>query len=347
MSQQQLSPWEDEVLLRSLGASNLMMLEQQLHHAPPPWVVEGLFTARSVNVIAGDNTIGKSPLITQLGLAVASGSDFLGRPTTQGPVLYVDAEPGTFGPMALNLVGYLGLPTFPKPFVHWSPFGEMPIDDINKHLTRMIETFKPSLVIVDPLRLVFPKAEDTKEVAGVIAFQRKLAQQQGCAWINIHHLRKEDAKQKQETKPSLIYNPERWLQEVAGARGIINHCDTRLGVETQDGTKSDLVIGGQRRGVGNLPPMFVKRVYANEQPVGYDLIIGTDTLSSKEKEIFEKLPPMFTFSELRHTLNTKSDDTTSKYLKAFQAAQLISKVGNGNHTKWHKLPRASMLKEAA
>src|SRR5579859_235175 len=50
-------------------------------------LVQGLIPPRSVNILVGDSGIGKSPLVYQLGLAVASGTPFLDLPVTPAKVL--------------------------------------------------------------------------------------------------------------------------------------------------------------------------------------------------------------------------------------------------------------------
>jgi RecA-family ATPase len=49
-----------------------------------------MLRTKSVNIMAGDSGIGKSPLLCQLGLSVASGLPFLGMAAEQGAVLYLD-----------------------------------------------------------------------------------------------------------------------------------------------------------------------------------------------------------------------------------------------------------------
>jgi AAA domain len=57
-------------------------------------VIGGLIPKRSLRVVAGDSGIGKSPLLYQAAICVASGVPFLGRPVSRGRVLYLDLENG-------------------------------------------------------------------------------------------------------------------------------------------------------------------------------------------------------------------------------------------------------------
>jgi AAA domain len=56
------------------------------------WLIEGLIPEAAVTLLCGDSGIGKSTLTLALAGAVAHGKPFLGRSTTQRPVLYVDRE---------------------------------------------------------------------------------------------------------------------------------------------------------------------------------------------------------------------------------------------------------------
>jgi len=50
--------------------------------------------SRSVNILVGDSGLGKSPLVYQLGISVATGVPFLGRETRKGRVVIADNENG-------------------------------------------------------------------------------------------------------------------------------------------------------------------------------------------------------------------------------------------------------------
>ena len=59
------------------------------------WLVQDLLFEQSINVLVGNSNLGKTPLMVALGVAVASGTPFLGREIpSPGPVFYFDAESG-------------------------------------------------------------------------------------------------------------------------------------------------------------------------------------------------------------------------------------------------------------
>ena len=56
------------------------------------WLVPDLIPERVVAMLSGDGGLGKSLLGLQLGVAVATGTDWIGSLTEPGPVLLVSAE---------------------------------------------------------------------------------------------------------------------------------------------------------------------------------------------------------------------------------------------------------------
>ncbi len=56
------------------------------------WLVEDQIPDRNVTILNGDGAVGKSLLALQLGIAVATGSRWLGLPVQPGPCLYFSAE---------------------------------------------------------------------------------------------------------------------------------------------------------------------------------------------------------------------------------------------------------------
>ena len=59
--------------------------------SPPQMIVDGLLPV-GLSTLAGSPKLGKSWLALELAYSVAQGIPFLGRPTAQGDVLYVDLE---------------------------------------------------------------------------------------------------------------------------------------------------------------------------------------------------------------------------------------------------------------
>jgi RecA-family ATPase len=73
---------------------NIITADQFAGREVPPrqWHVEKLIPAKTVTIVNGDGGTGKSLLATQLAVATASGSAWIGSAVAAGPVLYLSAE---------------------------------------------------------------------------------------------------------------------------------------------------------------------------------------------------------------------------------------------------------------
>jgi AAA domain-containing protein len=331
-------PILNETVLRSLGLMTPTMLAAKAAEAPAPFLVEGLIYERSVNLVVGDSGIGKTPLLVTLATAVAGHRPFLNHAVKQGRVLYLDAEmsPGDFTTLQKSIAKHMGLTEPPPDFVVWSLYGSDNItSNVEASLEKQIEMFRPSLVIVDPLRTFFPKAEKVEDSPAVFDFQKRLSQKYGAAWVLLHHRRKENAKA--QNPPDLILDPFHWFQEAAGARALVNHSDLRLGIEAASAAGADLIVGGFRRGAGPLAPMHIGRVYDDaENPVGYELLKGVSTLKFEHQNVYSQLAPQFKFGDVKPLVGGKSDSRAALCIDAFLAAQVVRKEGTAKQTTYHK-----------
>lgn len=92
---------EIQTELASLGALTIEKQKTGWTHSElmgvnfpePRCIIEGLLP-EGLTVLAGSAKIGKSWMALQMAQSVASGADFLGRPTLAGPVLYLALEDG-------------------------------------------------------------------------------------------------------------------------------------------------------------------------------------------------------------------------------------------------------------
>ena len=60
--------------------------------APREWLVHGLIPQKTVTLFSGDGGTGKSLLALQLAVAAVSGVDWIGKPVSEGSVIYMSAE---------------------------------------------------------------------------------------------------------------------------------------------------------------------------------------------------------------------------------------------------------------
>ena len=328
--------WHDDALFRKLGVFTPAMLrEAERRSARRRFLVNDLFYERSVNILVGDSGLGKTPCGLQLGISVAAGVSFLERPVSKGRVLYCDAESPRqeFMEMQTVISHALGLQDTPEDFLAWSPNWEdaHPAERfapaVGEQLIERVQKIRQGLVIVDPLRAFWPGVEAKNELAAELIQQlRKLSRAVGCTWLVLHHPRKTN---RIVEPPSLESEPGRWLEEAAGARALINHADTRLGVVEHATGRADLLLGGLMRSVGPMAPLRLGREYDAEEghPTHYQLIAGPDLLSPTDLVVYKNLPPRFHFKNVFHAQGGASGSNAARFLNRAEAAGAARKEG--------------------
>lgn len=287
-----------------------------------------------MNLIVGDSGIGKTPLLIQMGIAVASGLPFFGRPTVPGRVLYVDCESSvdSFGGILRSISAWSGLPAPPRDFLVYSPNWDGRPERAPEALlsvAQAVEEFKPALVIIDPLRVVWPRAEmKSEDTITMINQQRALSTKTGCAWVNIHHCRKPN--QENPHPINLANDPHGWLLEAAGSRALVNQTDTRIGIVRGN----DLLVAGFTRVLGAMPPFSLRRVTDDQSgdPIAYQLVAGSEAVTPWEMDFLNHLPSDFSSVEARNIYaNMKggkpSNNVADKHVTALKAAGLVRHRG--------------------
>lgn len=336
----QLPTWQklrSHKLLRPADLDRLCGEEKQ------PYIVEGLLRRNSVSLWAGDSGIGKSPLAYQLGICVAAGKDFLGRPVLKGRVVYIDRENSLLDSQALRnaISKYLGLAEAPEDFL-------MRFDGEAFDLEAMLKEVQPDLVIIDSLRSYRPGVEEKpREAAAFLNELRRLARRYGVTIVLIHHVRQEDRK---DGRPYLEDSPAMdWLTEASGVRALLNHVDVRLGIDDRVGQRKPLTLGrtgsgaldeqmalvlrGHERLKGEFGPLYLARVFdqAGEE-CGYRLLASLELLSEDQRKAYEALPTKFSFRDAKRVYG-RSDDPTAKFLKKCLDSGLLRKPTKGNYEK--------------
>ena len=294
-----------------------------------PEIVEGLLGMGTVNMLIGDSGLGKTALGMQLGMSVAGGVPFLGMPTSQGPVLYIDAESSKtgFSLIAANLKWYLKLGSSIPFFtysLYWDPLQpfswQTAIQDTISGIEKEVGV-PPSLIIVDPLRAVWPLAETkSDETMKMIQWLRQVAKDTGATWIITHHIRKTN---RDFEAPDLLQDPQGWLQEAAGSRALITSPDTRMGVCGSSNEAVDLHLSGYRRLTGTIPPLKLTRVPHPEhgEPIGYARTEAENALSSKWLGVLDQLPYEFKGSAVKEFI--KQGKRSYQFLQEAIGAGLI------------------------
>jgi 5S rRNA maturation endonuclease (ribonuclease M5) len=165
----------------------LITTQELLDRAPDfvEFLVHDLITSNELQIIAAPPRAGKSLLSLGLVEAVASGKEFLGRPTQQGDVIYVNCEDGD-SKLKERVLAQGWDANIP---VHW--LTEFNLSEWDK-LLEVCEDIKPKLLVIDTLTSV--RSDDTDEnsskVANLLKPLKQAAKRLNMAVILVHHTKK-------------------------------------------------------------------------------------------------------------------------------------------------------------
>lgn len=164
---------------------------QMMDIPEPGYIVPSLGIARNtITLWTGPDGHGKTILAQSMAVAVAKGSQFLGMPCPQCPVLYVDLENPDYVVQA-RLRTILGEQTSSCPKV-WGTWNHpQPPQSGSATLLTIAEKTKP-LIVIDPFRYFHDADEnDSTAMSAVMRYLRSCAAY-GCAVIILHHPAKVD-----------------------------------------------------------------------------------------------------------------------------------------------------------
>lgn len=245
------------------------------------WLVDRLLPRRSLALLAGVSGLGKSPLLYQLALAIATGQQFLGRDTHRGRVLYMDCEnsPSQVADIVTRLSDFLGLERAPGDLVYWNRNAVTTRFSYREHLEPLLSAAKPDFVILDPISSIFREAEhDAEEANEMFDFLRSVMAAHNCGFLLVHHLKKNSTKSEEKRAwLETTDNVNEWLENARGSLALINGSDIRLGADWPADQlerlrkEPALVLRGFARFDGELPAIRVSRVKdeVTGRPKGY------------------------------------------------------------------------------
>lgn len=323
IAQPEQRPTNDK--LRSLGVLSPAEVDRLCNEeAHRPFLVDGILPAEGIAIAAGDSTIGKSPLMYQLGLCVAAGMPCLGHNTTKGRVLYFDLENALDDCRTIRnaLVRFLSLGVSPDDFL----LATEPND-----LEKVISEVKPSLVIIDSLRAFAPAAtKENSKTADWLNYVRRLTRKYHFAAVLIHHLRKPG---EFSYKLSETVAVREFMLEMEGPRALVNQTDVRIALAQGNFNPEALRMKWSRRVHGDSPLVLLERVFDDDgEPAGYRPLTGAALLNEERRAALDKLPNEFRFKEAKAALG-KSDAPTDNFLKECQQLGLVTKVPRAGYHK--------------
>jgi len=312
------------------------------------YLIDGFLQPCSVNILVGDSGIGKSALVYQLALAVATGKPFLGQSCRPGKVVLVDYENSLWDSHRIvrQQRKHLGIDRSPYTLQIWpmnqsapkATRSELVQYGLHEEVEEVIDLFAPDLVIFDSLRSFNPAMEsDNKSAVAQIKQLRAISQGRGTAILLVHHVRKHGLKQSGQSSGVHLEDsaPLDWLMRSAGSRALINQTDARLAISARKKSEDTLVLRGHLRTQGEVGPYLISRVWDDAgEPLAYQRFDATpEMLENPEQEAaFRLLPETFSFTEAR-LLYGRQNQATSVYLQKLIRLGLARKTGHGRYEK--------------
>jgi hypothetical protein len=306
------------------------------------YLIKDFLPVRSTALLVGDSGLGKSPLVYQIGICIASGLRFLGKETTKGSVVLADFENGIedMCEMSERISRYLDLPEPPDGFSLWTPgMCDQRYGQPGHTLLDMVRDVSPRLVIVDSLGSFAPDAELKNPDATRMLQEFRALRKVGTATLLVHHRRKQPRKAEESAGPLEHAILRQWFQDARGASALINGSDVRLGVDETDlspvGKAEDaLVLRGFGRVRGEIGPFYLTRdADESGDPMGYRRLLGPELLGNEsQKDALASLPPQFTFKEAKAAYR-RTDQPTKNFLDHCIDLGLVEKVRRGHYEK--------------
>lgn len=144
------------------------------------WVVDGMFGAGHLGLVLGKPKDGKTYFTFNLAVCVSRGIPFLGRETTQGPVLYLSLDWD-------NIERYMEMMGGDFSNIHFH-CGMAPKDAVPK-LIKMIEESSPRLAVVDIMQKLIKMKEEKGYAEAIDKLEplSDVARRARCCIILNHH----------------------------------------------------------------------------------------------------------------------------------------------------------------
>ncbi len=296
------------------------------------YLIEDFLPAGEIAIAAGESTIGKSALICQLGLCVAAGVRSWACPQSEGRcfTLIWKIQFSTARRCEIRSCGTSASTKLRQDFLS--------VQNPYSHLEGLLDVVRPKLVVIDSLRAFRPEVSQKNSAAGEWLKEiRRLSREYGCAFLIVHHLRKSN---RESPAPRLeSVNAATWLQEMEGARALMNQTDVRIAIAEGDLDQAALQLKWSLRIHGDSPIVSVERIFDDEgEPVGYRELTGPGLLNDEKRRVFEALAVEFSTADAKTARRDRDlgdgNDPTNKFLAECRHLRLIEKLGRGH---WRKL----------
>lgn len=262
----------------------LLFTADELYHAPKMelrWLINNLLPTPGTSLIGGKSKTGKTTIVRQLAKEIIEGTDFLGRKTLQGKVLYVNLE----DPIAIiqRHIRKLSLDSPNLTFISAPIRAPKPFDLIATVIKNMGVRYE--LIVLDTIIKAFPSLAEKSDAYGSVAIQLQpmsdLAQELGSHIIGVHHKNKSG-----KSGSAGLMGSEAWAAAVDTIMLVDREKRIENGQETETSRRTISTI--QRVG----PEIKESFLHWNEGTGR--VVMGLDTseekIKAKKKEILDQIP---------------------------------------------------------
>jgi len=348
-----LTPWQRLKLEQALqpppgltrspgGLYTFTELKNRKELAKPKAVIQGLIYRGEMVLLAGRLKVGKTRLIHQAALAIATGGEFLGMPVPEPlRVLIVDLENQ---PWALRdrLMRMSSDAADVKNLYVWCTNslagGIDSTIEGQKKLKDLVEQVEPDVLVIDPWR-VFLHGDENSAVDALNGLRALAGLREGRSSLTIivlHHCRKD----KFETTHTVLKDPRLWTAEnISGHSALPGHVDSILGLDReQDGEGDEVMVFGGAWRNGEPPTLILEE---SAQSLLFEVRRGDDILSKiltpKEIEIWKVATTFkgtFGFGDVVEKSKAPSRARVDSMLKKMLAHGRVERVTGGKYDRW-------------
>jgi hypothetical protein len=178
--------------LPAIDTGNSLLTNETL--VTPAKLVDGFLHRNTKAIFAGSSKAGKTWLLLDLAVAIASGGRFLKWQTTPGRVLFINLEihPAFFRERLQAILSKHGLTTLDQLDV-WTLRGQdTQAEELLPSLADRVRGANYSLIVIDPIyKLMVGRSESSTSGAGLLCHGlERLMERSGAAIVYAHHFTK-------------------------------------------------------------------------------------------------------------------------------------------------------------
>jgi len=157
----------------------------------PEYLLEGFIEEGTLAAFYGPSGVGKTFLVTDVGMSIAAGINWMGKKVKQGPVVYVVGEgQSNIKKRATAWKRARGVPVV-KGMFYYPLAVQLMVDKSVEELLRDIELagIKPALIIFDTLAACFVGGDENaaQDMGKVVEACRQITRRTGAAVVLVHH----------------------------------------------------------------------------------------------------------------------------------------------------------------